>query len=186
MNMNSMNRLIIGLGIILIMAFAFETAEAKPLSFISDESGSYVTHGTPIDTNGDSKTANLATLSGTSNVLGDFTVQTVTDWLPFSADTCPNFNAGSKASLASGGNVTRTKNGDLLFATFTSGSTCFDPITNSSSQSMSGSYTGGTGKFAGKVGGSIVINSISIGVVSGLNPEIEFGGVVSHTVGTLP
>jgi len=183
----NMNRLIIGLGMILIMAVAFETAEAKSLSFKSDESGSYVTRGTPIDIDGDGKTATLALLSGTSNALGDFTVQTVVEFSPTSLPaTCPNGNAGSAASLVGGGNVLRTAKGDLLFATFTSGSTCFDPITQSSFQSMSGSYTGGTGKFAGKVGGSIVINSTSRGVVSGVPPEIEFGGVVSHSEGTLP
>jgi hypothetical protein len=145
-----------------------------------------VTRGTPIDTNGDGITANLVLLSGTSNVLGDFTTQTVVEFSTSLPATCPNGNAGFAASLVSGGNVTRTEKGDLLFATFTSGTSCFDPITQSSSQSMSGSYTGGTGKFAGKDGGTIVINAISRGLVSGVPPEIEFGGVVSHTEGTLP
>ena len=181
----NMKRLGVGLGMVFILAVVFETAEAK--SFKSEESGSYVTQGTPIDTDGDGRTANLVLLSGKDHVLGDITTQTVVEWSRFLPATCPNGNAGFVASLVSGGFVTRTAKGDLLFGTFlTGGTNCFDPITNSSSQSMSGSFTGGTGKFAGRVGGTLVINSTSRGLVSGVPPEIEFGSVVSHTEGNMP
>ena len=119
----NMKRLAVGLGMVLIMAVALGSAEAKP--FHSKDSGSYVSEGTPIDTNGDSRTADLVLTSGKGSHLGETTTQAVVEWpKDFAAATCPNEISGFQASLVSGGFVIRAAKGDLLFGTFSSGTNC--------------------------------------------------------------
>ena len=186
MDVMNLKRLAVGLGMVLIMAVAVGSAEAKP--FHSEESGSYVSEGTQIDTDGKDRTADLVLTSGKGSHLGETTTQTVVEWpIVFGPDTCPNGNGGFKGSLVSGGFVTRAANGDLLFGTFSSGTNCFDFITNSAGFSLSGVFTGGTGKFAGASypGGSITVNGTAIPVLSDSTGH-QFGSVVSRTEGTLP
>ena len=177
---------VLAVGLVLITAVALGSAEAQP--FRSKDSGSYVSEGTRINTNADGRTADLVLTSGKGSHLGETTTQTVVEWpIVFGPDTCPNGNGGFKGSLVSGGFVTRAANGDLLFGTFSSGTNCFDVTTNTASFSLSGVFTGGTGKFAGASypGGSITVNGTAIPVLSDSTGH-QFGSVVSRTEGTLP
>ena len=181
----NMKTLAVGLGMVLIMAVALGSAEAKP--FHSKDSGSYVSEGTRIDTNADDRTADLVLTSGKSRHLGETTTQAVVEWpLVFSDATCPNGNAGFQASLVSGGFVIRAEHGDLLFGTFSSGTNCFDFTTNSASFSLEGVFTGGTGKFAGASGGSLTVTGTAVPVVGPDSLGHQFGSVVSRSEGTLP
>ena len=182
----NMKRLAVGLGIVLIMAPALGSADAHPFhSKQSEDSGSYVSEGTQIDTNGDSRRADLVLTSGKGSHLGEITTQAAVEWpKEFDSAVC-NGHSGYKGNLVSGGFVIRTEKGDLLFGTFNSGTNCFDPITNSANISLSGVFTGGTGKFTGVSGGSIAVSSTAIPVIADPLGH-QFGSVVSHTQLTLP
>lgn len=81
------NSLAVGLGMVLIVALSLGSAEAKP--FHSEDSGSYVSEGTRIDTDGDLRTADLVLTSGKGSGLGQTTTQAVVEWpLGFSNATC--------------------------------------------------------------------------------------------------
>jgi hypothetical protein len=182
------NSLAVGLGMVLVMAVALGSAEAKhfDLDFYSEVSGSYVSEGTRIDTDKDGRTADLDLTSGKSNHLGEITTQDVAEWpSAFSYERCPNGQMGYKGSLVSGFFVIRSENGDLLFGKFTAGTNCFDFITNSASISLEGGFTGGTGRFAGASGGSLTISATATPLMTDEYGH-QFGSVVARTHGTLP
>lgn len=185
--------------LVLIMTVALGSAGAAT-PFTSRASGSYVSPGTMIDTNGDGKTADLVFLSGDlvssgqgKGSLGAATMQAVLEWSATFTWTDPCFNG----TLVSGTFVIRMANGDLVYGVFTPGGTnCYDPSANSASISLTGVFTGGTGRFKSALypGGSIAVTATAqplVGDESISNfPEGKFGnqfGAVEATfTGTLP
>lgn len=182
------NSLAVGLGMVLVMGVALGSAEAKHfnLDFHSEVSGSYVSEGTRIDTDKDGRTADLDLTSGKSSHLGEITTQDVAEWSSeFSYERCPNGEMGYKGSLVSGFFVIRSENGDLLFGTFTAGTNCFDFHTNSASISLSGVFTGGTGRFAGASGGRLTVSGTAVPLITDSGGH-QFGSVVARIQGILP
>ena len=184
----NMKGLAVGLSMVLLMAVALGSAEAKEAKpFHSEDSGSYVSGGTPIDTGGDGRTADLVLTSGKGSHLGETTTQSVVEWGPF--DYNPSGCLDGKpfhAQLAGGGFVIRAANGDLLFGTFSTGTNCADFPTTSGIFSLTGTFTGGTGKFAGASGGSLTVTGTAVPVVGPDSLGHQFGSVVSRTEGILP
>lgn len=115
-------------------------------------SGSSVTRGTPIDTNGDGVTASLGLFAWKSN-LGMGTTQAVTETSasPSPVNTiCPSGNL--EFPMVMGRYVARLESsGDLIFARYT-GTICVDPATGIASASHEGDIIGGTGRFEGATG----------------------------------
>jgi len=180
----NMKRLAVGLGMVLIMAVALGSAEAMP--FQSEESGSYVSEGTRIDTDGVLRTADLVLTSGRGSHLGETTTQSVVEWgsFEFNPSGCPE-GKPYQALLVTGGFVIRRENGDLLTGTFSSGTNCADFPTTSGIFSLTGIFTGGTGKFAGASGGSLTVIGTAVPLITDSGGH-QFGSVVSRTEGTLP
>ena len=120
-----------GVAIIMLLSCAMSAAVAQAqappsperptilIPFRSQDSGSFVTGGTPIDTNGDGRTAELVLTSGTSDPLGAITTQSVIEWAIIFGDViCPQGNLGVAGTLVIGGFVTRAESGDLLRGRF--------------------------------------------------------------------
>lgn len=185
----NMKGLAVGLSMVLLMAVALGSAEAKEAKpFHSEDSGSYVSGGTPIDTGGDGRTADLVLTSGKGSHLGETTTQSAVEWgdfIPAPPGGCP---AGKPylAHLVTGGFVIRRENGDLLWGTLSSGTNCADFPTTSGIFSLTGTFTGGTGKFAGASGGSLTVTGTAVPVVGPDSLGHQFGSVVSRTEGILP
>src|SRR5204862_6811373 len=98
---------------VLMAMVAVGSAEAGPIR--SQASGSFVSQGTPIDTNNDGRTADLFIVSGSSSQLGSVTNQTVAEWIFAAPTTCPAGTVVEGTLVPAGSNfVTRAANGDLL------------------------------------------------------------------------
>jgi len=172
----SAKSLVLGLFIVLFVSVGV----AKAQSYRTDSSGSYVSQGTPIDTNGDGQTADLYITSGNGSVFGQITSQTVAEWSFGSPTTCP---AGTvvEGTLVSGANVSRTMDGDLLYDVVTSGTLCFDGTV--STITAVGDIVGGTGKLSGATG-TLFISAIAT-PLSADPAGHQFGSVTATATGEI-
>jgi hypothetical protein len=135
------------LGLLIVLFVSVGVAKAQP--YHTENSGTYVSQGTPIDINGDGLTADLYITSGKGSVFGPITNQTVAEWTFGAPTTCP---AGTivQGTLLSGTNVSRTMDGDLIYSVVDSGTLCFDGAV--SKITATGNIAGGTGSFSGATG----------------------------------
>lgn len=173
---HSAKSLVLGLFIVLFVSVGF--AKAEP--YHTENSGTYVSQGTPIDTNGDGQTADLYITSGQGSVFGQITSQTVAEWsLSTTVTNCP-VGTPVEGTLKSGANVSRTMGGDLIYSVVDSGTLCFDGVV--SKITAEGVITGGTGRFSTATG------SVSFsGVATPLSGDgaHQFGSVTATTTGEI-
>lgn len=176
----NMNKLAVGFAVVLVMAVATGSAEAKEINFEESFSGSVV--GTQIDTNSDGRPAALAITEGISN-LGPTTRQAVNEFAPSASVPCPSGKVGS--TLVMGRLVVRLdkKKGDLFFVKSSSGTLCFDPTTGISTGSQVGDIIGGTGRFDGATG-SVEINFTATRLVADPAGR-QFNSVIGTLTGTI-
>ena len=79
--------------------------------------------------------------------------------------------------------VSRFENGDLIFVELSSGTACYDPTTNTSSYSLVGTITGGTGQFEGATG-SVEDNGVVTPLV--VDPKFrQFGSAIGQFTATI-
>ncbi len=174
---------------------AFAQAPAGPaperptllIPFRSQDSGSFLAGGAPIDTNGDGRTADLVLTSGMSEPLGATTTQSVLEWaIVFGDVICPQGDLGNAGRLVVGAFVTRAESGDLLRGRFHSGLMCFDSASNTTSFELVGTILGGTGQFTDARGTVHVKGSTAPVLSVGADPaNQQFGSVVLQTEGTI-
>lgn len=166
---------------IVLMTIAVGRVEAGPIQLRA--SGSFLTQGTPIDTNGDGRRADLFIVSGTSSQIGALTNQTVVEWVFAGPSTCP-IGTVAEGTLVPAGSafVTRAANGDLLFGAITSGTNCIS-ATGIASISAAGIFTGGTGRFS-EATGTFTVTATATPLAFDAAGH-AFGGVVATSEGTL-
>jgi hypothetical protein len=143
-------RLVIGLAMVLGLAGVTRDAVAGEQQLSGSFAGSSVSIA--LDTNGDGMTAVLSMGRGKTN-LGSITFQTVGESaarLP-AVNTCPSGHWEFPLLMAHGV-LQLDDSGNLLFAHWTSGVTCFDPITATFTTRGKGTFEGGTGKYAKATG----------------------------------
>ena len=178
----SMKKLAVGLALGLIMVVAIESAQAEEMPFTASASGGSIP--TEIDTNGDGVKASfeLGGVITREDRRGHF--QIVSEFLPALSQlvTCPAGNLefpllGGHGFLRSG------RTGSLIFLEYTSGTSCVDPTTDTSSFSGEGIITGGTGRFEGATG-SFEANSTGTTLVSDPAGH-EFGSQTGEITGTV-
>lgn len=146
----SMQRLVVGLAIGLGLASVTRNAAAGEQQLSGSFGGSSVSIA--LDTNGDGMTAVLSMGRGKTS-LGPITFQTVGESaarLP-AVSTCPSSNWEFPLLMAHGV-LQFDDSGDLLFANWSSGVTCFDPITTTFTTRGKGTFEGGTGKYVKATG----------------------------------
>jgi hypothetical protein len=154
-----MNRknLMIGLTLSCVIALGSSKPEAGQLPLKGSFSGTFV--NTQTDTNGDGQKA-FFTSVGVKGTLGASTTQGVNEFVFSGPLNCPNGNPGFGLTLlrpllpaAPAQFVQRFEStGDLVFSEQTSGTVCFDPITQIQFFRGTFSTIGGTGRFAGATG----------------------------------
>jgi hypothetical protein len=151
------NRLVVGLTCSLVIALGIGKAEARQIPDKGTFSGTLV--NTQIDTDGDGGKAGFSSV-GLKGTLGSSTFQGVNEFVFSGPALCPNGNAGFEFTLlrpllpaAPAQFVQRfDSTGDLLFIVQTSGTICFDPITQILFFSGTNEFIGGTGRFEGATG----------------------------------
>ncbi len=174
---------------------AFAQAPAGPaperptlvIPFRSQDSGSFLAGGAPIDTNGDGRTADLVLTSGQSDPLGATTTHSVLEWaLVFGDVICAEGDLGNAGRLVVGAFVTRAQRGDLLRGRFDAGLMCFDSASNTTSFELVGTIVGGTGQFTDARGTVHVKGSTAPVLPVSPDPaNQQFGSVVLQTEGTI-
>jgi len=146
--------LTIGFGLVLLLAGAGTSAEAKTQQVTCTFSGTFVSGETYIDTNGDGLSAGADQALENCNI-GRFFTEEVSEYqAPLPApETCPADTV--ELRLQQGHSVaTKEKTGDqLFFELATNDATlCFNPSDFTFSVTAVGTVTGGTGEFAGATG----------------------------------
>ena len=170
-----MKKLLLFCLVVLLVAFSTPSQAVRP--FIIEESGSFVSQGTSIDTNSDGRNADLVITHGKGQGFAQTSTQSVVEWGAFGAPFEPTCNTGSfESPLVKGSSVIRTVKG-LVFATFDEGqgTNCFDPNTNTAAISLVGKITGGTGFYEGALGDIEVTGTVF--AVLFTNSDAQFGGV---------
>jgi hypothetical protein len=160
--------------VVLLTAFSTPSPAARPFNI--QESGSFVSQGTSIDTNSDGRNADLVITNGKGQGFAQTSTQSVIEWEVFGTPTECAGNPGSL--LVSGSSVLRTVKG-LVFALFETGTNCFDPNTEMAAITLEGVITGGTGFYEGATG-TISVTGTVFPVLS--TPSgAQFGGVELKT-----
>ena len=170
-----MKKLLLFCLLVLLMAFSTPSQAGRP--FIIEESGSFIAQGTPIDTDGIDRKADLVSTHGKGQGFGQTNTQSVIEWGPFGAPFDSTCNAGGfESALVKGSSVIRTVKG-LVFATFDEGqgTNCFDPIANTGVITLEGDITGGTGFYEGAKGTISVTGTVYPVLTTG--SDVQFGGV---------
>ena len=155
--------------VVLVMAFSIPAQAGHP--FFIEQSGSFVSQGTPIDTNSDGRTADLVITHGKGQGFAQTSAQSVIEWGAF-GPSCDTGGIGSE--LVSGSSVIRTVKG-LLFVVFNTGTNCFDSGTNTAVISLEGTVTGGTGYYEGEAGTLNITGTVYPVLFTG--SDARFGGV---------
>lgn len=149
------------------------------------ETYSGVFHSGPLetDTNDDGKPASIAELEGNST-LGPINIESVNEFMEVDpTGMCPPGDL--EFTLVRGNFIKRFANtGELLFGTWDSGISCFDPETKTSETTQNGVFSGGTGQFADATG-PIEINFSSTDLVTPGEDGFLFGGTTGTGMGNL-
>jgi len=157
-------------------------AQNNEIDFTESYSGSFVTASTLTDSNDDGKPANLGEFEGTST-FGPVSIQSLNEFEK--ADTNDNCPPGElEFSLVRGNFVKRISNGDLLYGTWATGTSCFDPVTAFSTTFQIGVFTGGTSQFI-TAAGPIRIDYESTFLVVPSVSGFDFGGSSGTGEGTI-
>jgi hypothetical protein len=181
----SMKKLAVGLALGLVMAVAIRSAQAEDIPFAGHLSGGSIP--TEIDTNGDGLKASFGlggVISRPEETVARGMFQIVVEFLPALSEnvTCPAGNL--EFPLLQGHGILRSGHtGNLVFLEYTSGTSCVDPTTDTSSFSGEGFIAGGTGRFEGATG-SFAVDSTGTTLVSDPAGH-EFGSQTGEITGTV-
>ncbi len=157
-------------------------AQDNEIDFTEAYSGSFETGPAATDTNGDGRPANVGQFMGTST-FGTVSIQSINEFEPVLENA--NCNLGEdEFSLVQGNFVKRFSNGELIFGTWSSGVSCFDPITNTSTTTQSGIFSGGTGQFENAMGPIQIDFSSTFLATPGID-GYTFGGTSGTGFGTI-
>ena len=157
-------------------------AQGNEIEFTEVYSGSFETGPMSTDTNGDGRPANLGQFLGTST-FGSVAIQSLNEFEPVLENV--NCDIGEdEFILVQGHFVKRFSNGELIFGNWTSGFSCFDPLTSISTTTQSGMFTGGTGQFENATG-PIQIDFTSTFLATPATDGFTFGGTSGEGFGTI-
>lgn len=157
-------------------------AQDNETEFTETYSGSFETAPAATDSNGDGKPANLGQFLGTST-FGSVSIQSLNE---FEA-ALDNANCGEgeiEFTLVRGNFVKRFSNGELIFGTWNTGVSCFDPVTNMASTTQVGDFSDGTGQFENATG-PIQIDYTSTFLAVPSVDGFDFGGSSGTGFGTI-
>lgn len=142
--------LVIGVVVVIEGLCLSTTAEAREQKITGSFSGSIAT--TVMDVNSDGVASLLSTVRGKSS-FGMTSAQTIGENAPrlSTVSACPPNNMEFPLLMAHSV-IHFDDTGDLLFATYSSGVTCFDPSTGMFTTKGKGSFTGGTGTLTNATG----------------------------------
>lgn len=157
-------------------------AQSNEIEFTETYSGSFETGPESTDTNGDGRPANTGQFLGTST-FGSVSIQSLNEFEPVLENA--NCDLGEdEFDLVQGHFVKRFSNGELIFGTWNSGFSCFDPITNISTTTQIGVFSGGTGQFV-DASGPIQIDYTSTFLAIPPVDGFTFGGSSGTGFGTI-
>lgn len=157
-------------------------AQNNEIDFTETYSGSFETAPAATDTNGDGRPANIGQFLGTST-FGSVSIQSLNEF-EIVLETANCDEGEDEFTLVQGNFVKRFSNGELIFGTWDSGVSCFDPATNVAITTQVGTFSGGTGQFENSTG-PIQIDYTSTFLAV---PSIEgftFGGSSGTGFGTI-
>ena len=157
-------------------------AQDNEIDFTETYSGSFETGPAATDTNNDDRPANIGQFMGTST-FGSVSIQSINEFEPVLENA--NCDLGEdEFTLVQGQFVKRFSNGELIFGTWTSGVSCFDPVTNISTTTQVGAFTGGTGQFENATG-PVQIDFTSTFLATPDVNGFTFGGTSGTGFGTI-
>jgi len=150
-------------------------AQNSEIEFTETYSGSFET--APAATN-----SNLGQFLGTST-FGSVSIQSLNEFEAVLENA--NCNEGEiEFTLVQGHFVKRFSNGELIFGTWASGVSCFDPATNIAMTTQVGTFSGGTGQFENATG-PIQIDYTSTFLAVPSVDGFTFGGSSGTGFGTI-
>lgn len=157
-------------------------AQSNETGFTETYSGSFQTAPAATDTNGDGRPANVGQFLGTST-FGSVSIQSLNEFEAVLENS--NCEEGmDEFTLVQGQFVKRFSNGELIFGSWDSGVSCFDPIMNTSMTTQVGTFTGGTGQFENAIG-PIQIDYTSNFLAVPSEDGFTFGGTSGTGFGTI-
>jgi len=157
-------------------------AQENEIAFSETYSGSFAPASTVTDSNGDGKPANLGDFEGTST-FGSVAIESLNEFE--AADPNENCSNGQMESrLVRGNFVKRFESGELIFGTWDSGTSCFNPANNVATTSQIGTFSGGTGQFE-NASGPIEIDFSSSFLAVPSQDGFGFGGTTGTGQGTI-
>ena len=148
-------------------------AQDSEIGFTETYSGSFQTAPAATDSNDDGKPANIGQFLGTST-FGSVSIQSLNEF-EFVLENADCDEGEDEFTLVQGHFVKRFSNGELIFGTWASGVSCFDPVTNIAITFQKGSFSGGTGQFENATG-SIRIDYASTFLAVPSIDGFDFGG----------
>lgn len=152
-------------------------------NFSESFSGSYHSGPASTDTNDDGAPATLANLAGDST-FGPLTIQSTNEFMQVApTGACPQGNL--QFTLVRGNFIKRFGDtGELLFGTWHTGISCFNPVSRNSETTQNGDFTGGTGQFMDASGPvEIIFSSTDLATTS--QEGFRFGATVGTGSGIL-
>ena len=157
-------------------------AQSNEIEFTETYSGSFETGPDSTDTNQDGRPANLGQFLGTST-FGDVSIQSLNEFEIVLQNV--NCDLGEdEFALVQGHFVKRFTNGELIFGTWNTGFSCFDPVTNIATTTQTGVFFGGTGQFLNATG-PIQIDYSSTFLATPPVDGFTFGGTSGTGFGTI-
>lgn len=170
----------------LLVGAGAASAAPKVIPFILPSSGTFISQGAPIDTDGDGKQAHLILLQGVHPRFGKVTIQGVGEFDQTNmAGVCPNGNPGVEQNLVAGAIVVRLKTGATIRSKVSSGNACLDGLTKHMVYvTFNSRITGGTGAFSGATGNLKTTATATILVGDPLQ-EQGFGSVEARSAGRI-
>lgn len=157
-------------------------AQDNKVEFSENYSGSFETGTAATDTNDDGRPANIGQFAG-SSTFGSATIQSLNEFEPV-LENAECALGEDEFSLVRGHFVKRFQNGELLFVTWTSGVSCFDPVTNTSTTTQVGIFSGGTEQFV-NASGPVQLDFTSTFLATPGTDGFTFGGTSGTEFGTL-
>jgi len=157
-------------------------AQNSEIEFAETYSGSFETAPAATDTNGDGRPANIGQFLGTST-FGSVSIQSLNEF-EIVLENADCDEGEDEFTLVQGHFVKRFSNGELIFGTWASGVSCFDPVTNIATTIQVGTFSGGTGQFENATG-PIQIDYISTFLAVPSVDGFSFGGSNGTGFGTI-
>ena len=157
-------------------------AQDREIEFTETYSGSFETAPAATDSNDDGKPANIGQFLGTST-FGSVSIQSLNEF-EIVLENADCDEGEDEFSLVQGHFVKRFSNGELIFGTWASGVSCFDPVTSIATTTQVGTFSGGTGQFENATG-PIQIDYTSTFLAVPSVDGFDFGGSSGIGFGTI-